>query len=87
MADIHATFICPAASVVEARAAAAAIEGGAGMLECGLSATGEAPATHYVSSGFVRPAIHDALVPFCTITTGYHDVHDVIAAADLSLTA
>jgi len=85
--DIYATFICPAASVEAARAAAAAIEGGAGMLECELFTTGEATATHYVSSGWVRPAIHDALVPFCTITTGYHDVHDAIAAAGLSLIA
>lgn len=87
MTDIYATFICPAASVTPARAAAAAIEGGAGMLERGLSATGEAPATHYISSGFVRPAIHDALVSHCTITEGPHSVADVLTTAGLALVA
>lgn len=87
MADIHCTFICTAANADAARAAAAAVPGGAGMLEVGLSATGEAPATHYISSGYVRPAIRDALITHCTITEGPHDVQDVLATAGLALVA
>lgn len=83
MIDVYCIFICPAASVGAARTAAAAIEGGAGMLEIGVSATGMAPASHYVSAGFVRPAIRDALIPFCTITEGDQDPRVVIAAAGL----
>lgn len=81
--DINCTFLCQAADVVAARAAAAAIPGGDGMLVIGASANASVPATHYVSAGQVRPAIRDALAPFCVITEGDHDPHAVLAADGL----
>lgn len=47
---------------------AAAGEAGAGMFITGLSATGEAPATHFISSGAVEAKFADIL-PLSTITT------------------
>lgn len=53
----HRTIIVPAALAPLARALAAGIAGesGAGMWERGLSPTGDAPATHYISAGLVWP--------------------------------
>ena len=51
--DIFATIIVPAAQAQSARDAAAQIPGGEGMFTAGLSATGNAPATHYIASGWV----------------------------------
>ena len=50
---VNRTLILPAAHAPLARALAAHLAGppGEGMWVVGLSATGEAPATHYVSSG------------------------------------
>lgn len=63
--DTHATMIIPARLVDLARALAAGLSGGgAGMFVRGLSATGQPPATHYVSSGFISeqfgPLLTDA---------------------------
>ena len=51
--DIFATIIVTAAQAQAAREAAATIPGGEGMLTAGLSSTGQEPATHYISSGWV----------------------------------
>lgn len=50
------TFIVTAADAPLARDIAALTEGGSGMFVTGLSKTGSAPATHYVSTGVVSDA-------------------------------
>ena len=64
------TIILPAAAqaLAQGLCQAAAGEAGAGMFTTGLSATGEAPATHFISSGAVEPKFADIL-PLSTITT------------------
>ena len=57
MADVFATIIVPAANVAQARTLAAEIPGGEGMFTSELSASGSAPATHYISSGFMPEEI------------------------------
>ena len=60
----HRTIIIPASVQPNARALCKGLAGvaGDGMFTTGLSATGKAPATHYISSG---PVSHDmaALLP------------------------
>ena len=65
--DIFATIIVPATQAQAAREAAAKIPGGEGMLTAGLSATGNAPATHYISSGWIPAEIVDALT-MCAVS-------------------
>ena len=64
------TIILPAAAqtLAQGLCVAAAGEAGAGMFTTGLSATGEAPATHFISSGAVEAKFADIL-PLSTITT------------------
>jgi hypothetical protein len=66
----HRTIIIPASVQPNARALCKGLAGvaGDGMFVTGLSATGKAPATHYISSG---PISHDmaALLPCKTVTT------------------
>jgi hypothetical protein len=63
------TIIIPASVQPNARALCKGLAGiaGDGMFTTGLSATGKAPATHYISSG---PISHDmaALLPCKTVT-------------------
>ena len=59
--DIFATIIVPAAQAQAARDAAAAFPGGEGMFTSELSATGNAPATHYISSGYMPEEIVQAV--------------------------
>ena len=55
MAQILRTIIVPAALVIKARELGAALAPtGAGMYTTALSATGNAPATYYVSSGYIH---------------------------------
>ena len=55
MARILRTIIVPAALVIKARELGAALAPtGAGMYTTALSATGNAPATYYVSSGYIH---------------------------------
>jgi hypothetical protein len=65
----HRTIIIPASVQPNARALCKGLAGvaGDGMFTTGLSATGKAPATHYISSG---PISHDmaALLPCKTVT-------------------
>ena len=60
----HRTIIIPASAQANAQALCKGLAGvaGDGMFTTGLSATGKAPATHYISSG---PISHDmaALLP------------------------
>jgi hypothetical protein len=51
----HRTIIVEALIAPNARALCAMVPGGAGMFTTALSATGQAPATHYVSSGNIWP--------------------------------
>lgn len=64
------TIILPAAAqaLAQGLCQAAAGEAGAGMFTTGLSATGEAPATHFISSGAVEAKFADIL-PLGTVTT------------------
>lgn len=63
MADIFRTLIVSAASVDLARAIAAAFgPGGEGMWTTGLSADGQEPASHFISSGYI-PEAFAYLVP------------------------
>lgn len=64
------TIILPAAAqaLAQGLCVAAAGEAGAGMFTTGLSPTGEAPATHFISSGAVEAKFADIL-PLGTITT------------------
>ena len=57
MSDTFRTFIVPAAHVELARALCALDTGGAGMFTTPLSATGQEPATHYGSTGWVPPTL------------------------------
>ena len=57
MSDIFLTLIVPAADAPLARSVAGAMDpGGAGMWNTPLSPSGAAPATHYISTGYVPPA-------------------------------
>ena len=62
------TFIVPAVVVDMARAMCVGLAGpaGDGMFTTALSATGEAPATHYVSSGLISDEMA-ALLPLTTV--------------------
>lgn len=63
MTDIFRTLIVTDAAAALGRAIAASFgPGGEGMWTTGLSADGTAPATHYVSTGYV-PAEYAYLVP------------------------
>ena len=54
--DAFRTLILPAAVTPLAREIAATLSpGGIGMWATGLSPTGEAPPTHYISSGLIAP--------------------------------
>ena len=77
----HRTFIVPAAVVGMARAMCEGLAGsaGAGMFITGLSATGTAPATHYISSGPISDEMA-ALLPLTTVTQDAEG-NDVISTA------
>ena len=65
--DIFATIIVTADKAEQARTIAAQFTGGDGMFTSELSATGNAPATHYMSSGWIPAEIVDALT-MCAIS-------------------
>ena len=64
------TIVLPAAAqaLAQGLCVAAAGEASAGMFTTGLSPTGEAPATHFISSGAVE-AKFAAILPIGTVTT------------------
>jgi hypothetical protein len=65
--DLFRTIIIPADQADLARTLAATLDPAhsAGMFETPLSATGEAPATHYISTGFIGQGFA-GLVPLAT---------------------
>lgn len=65
----HRTIIVPASIVESARAACAGLAGpgGSGMFMTPLSTTGEAPPTHYISSGLIEAPFAD-LLPLTSVT-------------------
>ena len=76
----HRTIIVPAASQALAQGLCEAIaegDAGRGMFTTGLSATGETPATHYISSGHIEQQFADIL-PLTTVNQdgeGLPDIH------------
>ena len=66
---VHRTIIVPAAIVDAARAACAGLAGpgGSGMFTTPLSSTGEAPPTHYISSGLIEAPFAD-LLPLTSVS-------------------
>lgn len=76
--DAFRTLIIPAAHVTLARAIAASFgPGGMGMWTTPLSASGNEPATHYISSGYI-PAEFVSLSP-CTTWTQEEDGNWAVA--------
>jgi len=64
------TIIIPASAQTKAQALCAGLAGqaGAGMFVVGLSASGNAPATHYISAGAISDEMA-ALLPCKSVTT------------------
>ena len=62
MTDVTTTIVCTAIAAVNIRELSRRLGKTdlAGMFIRGLSATGIAPATHFISSGFIRPAYLNA---------------------------
>lgn len=60
---VHRTIIVPAAIAGAARAACAGLAGpgGSNMFTTSISPTGEAPPTHYISSGLIEEPFADLL--------------------------
>lgn len=65
----HRTIIVPAVFADAARAACAGLAGpgGSGMFTTPLSPTGEAPPTHYISSGLIEAPFAD-LLPLTSVS-------------------
>lgn len=66
---VHRTIIVPAAIAGAARAACAGLAGpgGSNMFTTSISPTGEAPPTHYISSGMIEAPFAD-LLPLTSVT-------------------
>lgn len=66
---IHRTIIVPATLAESARAACAGLAGpgGSNMFTTPLSPTGEAPPTHYISSGMIEAPFAE-LLPLTSVT-------------------
>ena len=79
------TIILPKAAqaLAQALCTAAAGEAGAGMFVTGLSATGEAPATHFISSGALEAKFADIL-PLSTISQNGEAQEVTRSAGDLA---
>jgi len=67
MTDVFRTMIVPAAEVTLARQIATTVApvGGVGMFTTPLSSSGQGPATHYISTGFIGPE-WEVLMPLQT---------------------
>ena len=67
----HRTIIVPASIAEPARAVCAGLAGpgGSGMFTTPLSPTGEAPPTHYISSGLIEQSFAD-LLPLTDVAYG-----------------
>ena len=76
MTDIKATLIIPSSKAEEARAIA-------GGFDVGLSASGDAPATHYVASGWMPAEQVEQVEPLCSTVDHGGDGLSAIASAGL----
>lgn len=66
---VHRTIIVPTSAAEFARTACASLAGpgGSGMFTTPLSSTGEAPPTHYISSGLIEEPFAD-LLPLTSVS-------------------
>lgn len=81
MSYVHRTIIIAAAKAPRAAALCAALAGppGSGMFTTALSATGTAPATHFVSAGMIE-------AQFAAVLSDPAVMHEACAAAGISIT-
>lgn len=79
--NTHRCLIVPAAyqSLAQSLCAGLAGEAGAGMLTTGLSATGNVPATHYISAGTISEE-------FAVLITSANLLYQACVAADIGVT-
>lgn len=68
MPDVFATIIVTAGKCEQARSAAATLPGGDGMFTAGLSSSGDEPATHFISSGWVPEEIVQAVAAVSVVS-------------------
>lgn len=82
------TMIVPAALAPTCRALAASSPSGAGMWTTGLSASGNAPATHFVSSGLIWQQFADMLASPSALAAGagipLAQAQSILSACDVS---
>ena len=86
---VHRTIIVPAVLVDAACAACAGLAGpgGSGMFTTPLSPTGEAPPTHFISSGMIEAPFAD-LLPLTSVTYAGDGTPSIeIRHGDIALTA
>lgn len=86
MSWVHRCMIVPTEHAELARALCAALagDGGSGMFTTALSATGQDPATHYISSGLIEQSFAD-LLPLGS-TPGQPDVvHSLALQSGMSV--
>lgn len=87
MADwVHRNIIVPASVVGQARAICASFPSGGGMFITPLSASGELPATHYISSGLIWPEFA-AMLPLDVPATETEPEHRIPGDANAAAQA
>lgn len=77
--DVFRTFICPDASVVDARVICD------GMFTTPLSADGSLPATHWISSGALDEALADQIAAVAEMDTSDEDPFAAMARLNLTM--
>lgn len=79
--NVHRCLIVPTAyqSLAQSLCAGLAGEAGAGMLTAGISATGNAPTTHYISAGTISKE-------FAVLMTSANLLHQACVAAEIVVT-
>lgn len=84
---VNVVIICPGARQGAAQSKASQVLGGVGMFTTGVSPTGNAPATHWVSAGTCSAEIPDILQDELPQTRIYfdRDPWDVLAELGLKL--
>jgi hypothetical protein len=75
--DVFRTFICPDASVVDARAICS------GMFTTPLSSDGSLPATHWISSGALDEALADQIAAVVDMDTSEENPFDAMVRLGL----
>jgi len=79
MTEVFQTMVVTAAFAPMARELASAVPAGLGMFVAGYSPTGKAPATHYVSEGWIKAEFAIALTDPATLVA-------VLKEADVKIT-